>query len=372
MSEAIKAIKCELCGSNELVKQDDYFVCQFCGTKYTPEAAKKLIVDIQSPISINGAVEVTTGNAEKSKCLKKLNTLFELKQWYELHDKLKIAIREYPDEWRVWFLRFKYIVLCQRYPMQKLDGSKVPYISYFSLFEEEFDKAKQVCPETEIISFEQCYSVFFNDLISEIENQNIVIRYHDAKCFSTISYPFENNRWIDYTKKYMQRCENAALAIKNELVDYQKRRIQLKTYDGTYTFTGEDIQNAQYFDGHSLGKIEFRTGYEIATYGDYLTVDEFIRQIKEQNPIGGCYIATCVYGSYDCPEVRRLRRFRDNQLSKTWYGRAFISAYYATSPALVKWFGETAWFKKTWKAVIDRILMRLKDKGFDDTSYIDK
>ena len=28
MSEAIKAIKCELCGSNELVKQDNYFVCQ--------------------------------------------------------------------------------------------------------------------------------------------------------------------------------------------------------------------------------------------------------------------------------------------------------------------------------------------------------
>ena len=25
---------------------------------------------------------------------------------------------------------------------------------------------------------------------------------------------------------------------------------------------------------------------------------------------GGCYIATCVYGSYDCPEVWTLRRFR--------------------------------------------------------------
>lgn len=25
----------------------------------------------------------------------------------------------------------------------------------------------------------------------------------------------------------------------------------------------------------------------------------------------GCYVATCVYGSYDCPEVWTLRRFRD-------------------------------------------------------------
>ena len=26
----------------------------------------------------------------------------------------------------------------------------------------------------------------------------------------------------------------------------------------------------------------------------------------------GCYIATCVYGSYDCPQVQTLRRFRDD------------------------------------------------------------
>lgn len=28
----------------------------------------------------------------------------------------------------------------------------------------------------------------------------------------------------------------------------------------------------------------------------------------------GCYIATCVYGSYDCPQVWILRRFRDDIL----------------------------------------------------------
>ena len=38
---------------------------------------------------------------------------------------------------------------------------------------------------------------------------------------------------------------------------------------------------------------------------------------------GGCYVATCVYGSYDCPQVWTLRRFRDDTLGSTWYGRAF-------------------------------------------------
>ena len=36
-------IICELCGSNDIQKQDGLYVCQHCGTKYTVEEAKKLI-----------------------------------------------------------------------------------------------------------------------------------------------------------------------------------------------------------------------------------------------------------------------------------------------------------------------------------------
>ena len=46
---------------------------------------------------------------------------------------------------------------------------------------------------------------------------------------------------------------------------------------------------------------------------------------------------------------KTLRRFRDYTLAESWYGRAFIRTYYAISPTLVKWFGETNWFKKMWK-----------------------
>lgn len=70
---------------------------------------------------------------------------------------------------------------------------------------------------------------------------------------------------------------------------------------------------------------------------------------------GGCYIATAVYGSYDCPPVLTLRRYRDDTLAMTWYGRAFIRTYYTISPTLVKWFGETAWFKNLWKPLLDKI-----------------
>ncbi|MBQ9780460.1 MAG: hypothetical protein IJW00_05905 [Clostridia bacterium] len=94
----------------------------------------------------------------------------------------------------------------------------------------------------------------------------------------------------------------------------------------------------------------------------------------ESKPLdkGGCYVATCVYGSYDCPEVWTLRRFRDQTLGSTWYGRAFIRTYYAISPTLVKWFGDKAWFKKMWKTPLDNMVSKLESKGVENTPYKDQ
>lgn len=87
---------------------------------------------------------------------------------------------------------------------------------------------------------------------------------------------------------------------------------------------------------------------------------------------GGCYVATAVYGSYDCPQVWTLRRYRDYTLAGTWYGRAIIRTYYAISPTLVKWFGETQWFKNMWKPRLDRMVKSLNAEGIADTPYQDK
>ena len=43
----MKALVCELCGSNDIVKMDGVFVCQHCGTKYSLEEAKKLLGTVQ-------------------------------------------------------------------------------------------------------------------------------------------------------------------------------------------------------------------------------------------------------------------------------------------------------------------------------------
>lgn len=90
------------------------------------------------------------------------------------------------------------------------------------------------------------------------------------------------------------------------------------------------------------------------------------------NDSQGCYVATCVYGSYDCPQVWTLRRFRDDTLATSMLGRAFIRTYYAISPTIVKWFGDTGWFKRMWQGVLDGMVRKLNDNGVEDTPYNDK
>jgi len=87
---------------------------------------------------------------------------------------------------------------------------------------------------------------------------------------------------------------------------------------------------------------------------------------------GGCYIATAVYGSYDCPNVWVLRRFRDYYLAQNWFGRRFIEVYYTVSPTIVKLFGSKTWFNRFWRAVLDKKVVCLKSKGVSDKPYYDR
>lgn len=86
---------------------------------------------------------------------------------------------------------------------------------------------------------------------------------------------------------------------------------------------------------------------------------------------GGCYVATCVYGSYDCPPVWTLRRFRDNTLSKNLFGSIFIRVYYVISPTIVKMFGKYDWFHKMWRKPLDRLVLKLQKNGMESTPYKD-
>jgi len=90
---------------------------------------------------------------------------------------------------------------------------------------------------------------------------------------------------------------------------------------------------------------------------------------EEKTSSGGCYIATCVYGSYDCPEVWTLRRYRDGKLSASWFGRFFIRVYYAVSPKIIGLFGNMKWFNNFWRPVLNKFVNKLQHSGMDSSPY---
>ncbi|NQT20629.1 MAG: hypothetical protein HQ592_13055 [Planctomycetes bacterium] len=50
-----------------------------------------------------------------------------------------------------------------------------------------------------------------------------------------------------------------------------------------------------------------------------------------------CFVATACYESAECSQVRQLRRFRDDVLLKSPFGRLLVSLYYRISPPLAHW-----------------------------------
>lgn len=94
-------------------------------------------------------------------------------------------------------------------------------------------------------------------------------------------------------------------------------------------------------------------------------------QIRYEPP-GGCYIATCVYGSYDCPPVWTLRRFRDSCLAQNRIGRWCIRVYYAVSPTLVRRFSRRIWFRRLCRRPLDRLVSHLMTRGISNAPYDDR
>lgn len=75
--------------------------------------------------------------------------------------------------------------------------------------------------------------------------------------------------------------------------------------------------------------------------------------------VSKCYIATAVYGSYDAPEVRVLRRFRDEVLSASVPGRAFVRSYYAVSPPIARRLEHAGRINRLVRRVLDLVVFRL-------------
>ncbi|MGR0319458.1 RCC1 domain-containing protein [Agromyces sp. ZXT2-3] len=85
---------------------------------------------------------------------------------------------------------------------------------------------------------------------------------------------------------------------------------------------------------------------------------------------GGCYVATAVYGSYDCEEVRVLRRFRDQTLLGSGPGRLAVRLYYVLSPLAIRVGGRP--LRNAVRPTLDRVVVALRERGVSGAPYSDE
>ncbi|GCA91115.1 CFI-box-CTERM domain-containing protein [Microcystis aeruginosa] len=73
-----------------------------------------------------------------------------------------------------------------------------------------------------------------------------------------------------------------------------------------------------------------------------------------------CFIATAVYGTYESPQVIKLRHFRDEKLRMYLLGKLFILIYYKLSPPLARWLKDSPNFAKPVRHILDMLVKCLE------------
>ncbi|MBQ2827695.1 MAG: TFIIB-type zinc finger domain-containing protein [Clostridia bacterium] len=352
----MKQLTCEMCGGVDLVKNEGLFVCQNCGTKYTVEEAKKMMiegtVDVQGTVKVDNSafVEKYLANARRAKQkedwdeVEKYYNMVEQNEptnieaiFYSAYGKAKISLTDsdiYKRQATFKVLQNCISIIDDNFNFEKEEENKaiIQQISddIIGMASSSYVYNQKKNGNGVVISDDKAQTItLFNNLHSEFgQSLNNIID----------KYPAERKKETDYLYFLILRHYNFMInngSLLNPDIWYDRI---------------EEVHKKWHSDNpaHIIPQIE--------------------RTVKKK----GCYVATAVYGSYDCPEVWTLRRFRDFTLAETWYGRAFIRTYYAISPTLVAWFGHTEWFKKMWKCKLDRMVKNLQENGVEDTPYEDK
>jgi hypothetical protein len=113
-----------------------------------------------------------------------------------------------------------------------------------------------------------------------------------------------------------------------------------------YDFTGAQMQGLKVSVLGSATSAKDKADREktLQAFLDCLSPEQRA-QITIQSEKSGCFIATACFGFYDAPEVRILRRFRDEVMAGSQTGRRLIKIYYRVSPPLARILDQSPWMR---------------------------
>jgi uncharacterized Zn finger protein (UPF0148 family) len=305
----MKQLICEICGSTDLIKHDGVFVCEACGCKYSVEEAKKMM--IEGTVDVSGSTVKVDNSVFVEKYLANARRALAKDDWEEVERYYNMVEQNSPNNME-------------------------------AVFFSSFGKAMLSLTDSEYYKRKQKFDVL-NKSISVINDYYEVTTEDKEKILRQISDAIQKMFGVEF-------------------VFNPNETGQLSVGSRAWTIALEDSVRSAFL-------VELKQIQEVHKNEHY--IEELISKNSVEHK-AGCYVATCVYGSYDCPQVWTLRRYRDYTLAETWHGRAFIRVYYAVSPTIVKMFGNTKWFKKMWQGRLDKMVANLRVQGIEDTPYEDR
>ena len=359
---ALIPAKCTQCGAN--IQVDDTKeagICESCGTAFITE---KVINNYHTNITNNNVFYGATVNVAGPN----LDNLYQTARRFRKNSNVSEAAKYYnmilsddPSSWEAFFYCTYYKAAeAHKYEVQEAAQSIVICLdTVFDMIEEKENGESEKIAALKDVA-DSCMSLVgsFNNFVLSPDGVNVSmtelpshLKAVAMTCLTiaTISYMVGDKIEQRFPHLFGQLTDVCVKAWKQGVEIHQDCNRQLPNKQQGQQIINEYAMKIQKYDP------------------SYNAVSSTTQQSS-----GGCYVATCVYGSYDCPEVWTLRRFRDNTLAATWYGRAFIRIYYAISPTLVQWFGETCWFKKVCQSALDKMVGYLQNTGVENTPYQDK
>lgn len=357
------AAKCTQCGANiEVDDSKEAGICKYCGTAFiTEKAINTYNNNITNNINVN-----SSGNTINISSADKSNEYLTIARKSRDNDDVEkaekfytLALEGQPNNWEANFYSTYYSVMQTKIGEIPSKASQMRNNLGVSV-----ELLKNSSDEEEVIVH-----------IKEMQEKLFIMSTSLFNSYRSYFLRFRGQAAICQSYNY------AVLAITGILYNFgdklqehfpqnqEIREIVIASWKYALSFRETFSSDSPVYCNSGIGDTKESVQEEI---------DKYASKIKEHDSTyeapkaGGCYIATCVYGSYDCPQVWTLRRYRDYILDATWYGRLFIKCYYSISPTLVKCFGETKWFKTFWKSKLDRMVANLNSRGIDDVYYQDK
>ena len=372
----MKRMYCEMCNGTNLQKEDGVFVCKSCGCKYTVEEAKKMMVEVDNAKEM--MVEVSN-NKKLANLYERARKSLEVDDLEHAAEYYKQILDENPKDWEAYF----YSYLGEFTSFTNAQAASVA------------SKLSNTIPSAYDMALEDCSAEEATERVIAITEKTTNRLVGIASTAVSLLRQYEGGSRLSPAGKvqadlYSRMRPMAGGTIANCVLAFDPLDKKIEEIINNNSLVDKEKCKAAWLymrkARYSLSDLEFEP---VAGTKEHVIKEELIHEYAEKvheldstfevpsvesktNSSGGCYVATAVYGSYDCPQVWTLRRYRDYELAKTWYGRTFIHTYYMISPTIVKWFGNTSWFKRMWKGRLDRMVTRLQKKGYNSTRYNDR